>query len=255
MSPSVRQWLPPQIAERPVIRSTLDMAVSAWSERWFAGATVSVSRTHQTGRRAVSGEIVMVMGESAVRLKLVGEGRTRLAGLALDMVIERLELTESDRRLVEGVARDVMDDLLRTLHTALGLPCEGEARSVPDGPIPHGGLDVFLAEGAGPDLAVMTLPLSDLVAVRLAAMPAPRRPQTPLGALSDAVAEAAVPLRARLGAARLSLGELRSLAVGDVVLLDQVIDEPLDLTDHLGTRVLGLHLTRPEAPSTFTVRS
>lgn len=69
-------------------------------------------------------------------------------------------------------------------------------------------------------------------------------PDVPLAALQDVVSRRSVTLSAALRPVRLEIGNLCSLAIGDVVALDHKLDEPVTVYAEDGSPVAEAHLSR-----------
>jgi len=153
--------------------------------------------------------------------------RLRSRALDLSPPPPRAE-TDRDAALLRGFDRRMLEDLAARVEAALavGAPEDGAAA----GASPPGAdcLCAMVAEADGAEALRLAIPKAPVIAFRKAAVAAPPR-RSPPAPRRKALAAAPIRVEARLGSARLSLEELRSLAPGDVLLLERRLDEPAEL--------------------------
>lgn len=220
----VRDWLPPGAAMAPRLRAGLEGVVDAWSRTWFAGAHASLRVMEPQAADPARNEGGRRLYHGSVALKADGPEAIRLAGLALGADLAGVILSEPDRDIVDRLAASILGDLAAALAAAVGLPVEVDAEPVPcpDTFRRDPGVRLSIADAQGHALCQAVLPTPALVPFLKAGIAA--RPAPPLGRLAGAVGRTGARLDIRLGEARLGLGELAGLAVGDVLVLDRKID-------------------------------
>lgn len=233
MTLEVRDWLPPQVAERPAVRGKVAEVVGVWRRSWFQDLPLDVIRWElvmkdvyaapESGGRTFGGAIGAHVGARAL---------TRLIEAAMDVSL--LDgLTDADRRVVDDVAAQMVEDLLASLESGLGLD--------PRQTSPKAGAGVRAAIGsdAGGVLLWIFLPMPALMALGQASLPPPPAPVGKLTARRGALGDQEVEIEAILGGARLRLSDLASLAPGDVLVLDRALGEPAELRHCASGRVLA----------------
>lgn len=148
------------------------------------------------------------------------------------------------------LGHEALAHLVMALRTALaieggvdGFDLPSSAATVPEGEFREwsGGVRVTL-----PGLDDLALYLGGMAVARLNP---PKRKRPPaekprLTALDAAVGPAAAVLRAQLRSVELTLGQIRSLQVGDVVVLPHALDQALEVTADVGTLVCEAYLGR-----------
>lgn len=144
-------------------------------------------------------------------------------------------------RLGGGVAEDALEDLLQTLFHALsGSPSKtAPAQTLPAQLTRPGSGAVVCSVQLGERALRLLLPATVLPA------PGPLRARpgaVPLTSLHRALAALPVPLSVELCRTELTLGYLRTLAVGDVLALPMATDQELRVTGPGDTTVCHAHL-------------
>jgi flagellar motor switch/type III secretory pathway protein FliN len=166
-----------------------------------------------------------------VSLAVPAPSLARLRGKALDIRVSLRPETERDASLLRGFETRMMADLASRVETALGIGMAGRnaATSAAD-PWALGASAIcgIVAEADGAEAVRLAVPLEHVVAFRKAGLAPPRRRRAS-ARREDALRPGKVGVEARLGSAELNIGELRSLAPGDVLVLDRGLDEPTEL--------------------------
>ncbi len=227
-----RDWLPPQVAERPAVRGKAAEAVEVWRRKWFVDLPLEIVRwdlvdgdlyaAPEAGGRVFGGAIGAHAGARAI---------VRLIEAAMDASLVD-GTSEADRRVIDAVATEMVADLVATLGSGWGL--DPRQAAVPA----RAGVRAALGSGGGVMLWVF-LPMPVLMALGQASLPAPR---APVGALADrrrALGDQPVEIEAVLGGARLRLRDLASLAPGDVLVLDRKLGEPAALRHRESGRLVA----------------
>jgi flagellar motor switch/type III secretory pathway protein FliN len=207
MSGKVRDWLPAGAATGRHARAHLEEKVASWSERWFAGASASLSSLAPCPAG----------GATAPPETL------RIAGLALGADPRRLVLSEPDRDILEGLAAAIAADLA----ASLGAPAPGEGPEPSPAEEAEPAILAGASDGEGRDLLQLAVPAAALVPAIKARIPA--RTAQPLGDIERASGKTVTRIELRLGAASLSLAELAGLGEGDVLLLDRRVEDGVEV--------------------------
>lgn len=220
-------WLPRGASTDSTIRRLLGEVLNSWSARWFASERVVVA-----GLEAVAGAAT----DNGIKSHDLRPGMAlRTEGALHALVVQAVHkpakapTTATDRAVLEHLGRAMLADLGEMLER--GLNIEGFARGLGDDtPFADGTLIVSLGVRGRAPLGELLIALPALVALRKKeCVPAPER--APLHeTLAGALTGRSLTLGAVLGRASVSLGSVLDLTVGDVVMLDTRIDQPIDLT-------------------------
>lgn len=229
MTLKVRDWLPAEVASRAKVRETIDAAVLAWSQAWFANQRLQATRFRPLA------DSPRLRGEDEwwrayrgpVTLSIAPPAAQRMVSWVLDAPLARLELTPRDAAVTEGLEHAVLDDLTARIETLLDLP-DVEASSPPRVGTPglgQGGVEVAVTDEVGALILSLALPFEAVLPLAKASLPAPRPPTETLSGLGQALAPTPVKLQAALGHVEIGVADLRRLAIGDVLVLDRGVDQ------------------------------
>lgn len=223
MSKRIRSWLPPGAAMGPRVRHALEETVAAWSETWFAGTRAGVQSVEPRTAGAVNISGGWFLFHGAVALPADGSEAIRLAALALGVETEGIVLSEADRDILGRLAATMLADLASALTNSLGLPLGDEAAPLHCvDPLDSGsGLSLVIADTRHRFLCQVAIPSPSVVPMLKAGIA--RRPAPALARFEGPLGRSRARLDISLGEAKLSLGELAGLAVGDVLVLDRKI--------------------------------
>lgn len=234
MKTDVLEWLPVQALANDQILAAIGVAVAKWAGLWFGIAKfdlVDVETSYDYHPHNARCEMAQRYG-GGLWLVDYEACAQNLALLALDAGSKSFAPTAGDQQLLSAFGKSIVDDFANMIAHELGL----EHNRYPDQAwtAAHGSLRLGLASAsASADLdTLMTLVIEGpaLVAFRkrlIAADPVER------GALLDrqsAVVRTACTCSARFGFAKLGKSDFVGLEAGDVIMLDQLIAEPIDLT-------------------------
>ena len=224
------KWLPLNSALLDDVRGRLASAVAAWSSTWFGQTGVSLSRLDRRGRGqdAIDGGTSWHYGRSGLSISGSKRAKDRLLELALDTNLNQVLLTDKDRVLLGAYADELVGDLTGRLEAALVIASDLQSPRVAAlDPNTHaGGLTATLADAHGAPLIGISIALEAVMPLYLSRLPQRGPASEPLQRLSSAVATEPVALEVNLGQAELSMSELKGLAVGDVLVLDSLINDP-----------------------------
>ena len=229
----VRDWLPDGFVNHEVVRETIDQAVAQWGERWFVGAYASVTgmKTTSGDPRNESDDAGWRVYRQAVGIRGERSGFSRMVDKALDINTEMSNLTETDHDLLRAMMRKILEDLAEVLEQAFGVP--GDLKPSPqrlsDPLAGGGGLVMALTDPSGRNILTLAIP-NDVILARVKAhlgLPSPS--SETLQPLAAALGGVTVAIEAVVGTVELSLTELNDLAIGDVLVLDRAVDQPVDI--------------------------
>jgi flagellar motor switch/type III secretory pathway protein FliN len=211
-------WMPEESLRLERATDPVRQVLADWSAKWLGEGRCEAEGTWEAeGERDGAGPLL----HRAEWLIYADKGAVMRIGRAMLGEEQRTDFTPADLRLLRRIAGEALDDLGERLGAILSWPAgAGEM----DSGLPWS-LTVSLSEH--PCLH-LTLDRSDLVRlVRQTFTPGVTAtlPDAPL----SAVADFPVPVAGRLGSASLQVDQIGSLEPGDVLLLDQLVDDPLTL--------------------------
>jgi len=207
-----RPWLPAGFADRMDVRSALSDEVTNWASAWFASPCLG----------AVDFGRSQVVGDGPVVLAIDAADQLQLAALAADVTDPIEALSGADRTLLRGLGDEMFADLRRRLQALLAPTAENG----------FGGADVEMRlgpKGLRPSLRI-GLAETTLVGLAKRLMEPPAPASGPLETMTSALTETRLTVDATLGKVDLTLGDLRGLATGDVLVLDTPLDGKIGLS-------------------------
>lgn len=221
-------------------------ALARWGAAWAALPDHAVSCGEAS-------DLATLPGAPALRRRTLASGEQLWvlvpsgAGRALEQLLFGLDDLDatSDKhlasRLGAGAVEAALEDLLQMLLTALcGQPSAAAVYAAP--------ARQLLRRGAGTVLCSVVLgPLTLRLLVPAAALPLPavamnKRSSVPLATLHRALAALPVPLSVEVCSTELTLGYLRTLAVGDVLALPVGVEQAMRVTGPGNITVCHAHL-------------
>ncbi len=215
-----RAWLPKDAFSLEAVGGCLAGTVEAWAVRWFvrAPAAIAAVRVDASGGAYAAQPGTMVEGVNAV-LELSGHGKRRLLEAVLDVDLSSQSLGEGDRRLMDEVARGMVRDLAVSLDTIL--PQDGSPATA--------STVVSTLTVAGHDALSLRIRDCMLAPLIKAAMTPVATFRPALARRADAVKRTALNIHGHVGRAELTIDELEGLGIGDVLVLDRPLAEPVEL--------------------------
>lgn len=216
MTGEAKDWVPLEGLSAPELAGALEEALRGWSTAWFWRRAVHVGAPRVVAAPSERGGADWRALCADVWLDESRSPRERFTGWALDAEPRELSLNAADRRILDELGKTISDDLGRRLALAF----DAAEASVGAPILPLGGLAFALEDDRGTPVGVIALSAS-LIArfLRRGRREATARPVNPLALVGDRK----VRLQATLGAAQLSLADLREVAVGDVLVLDTAL--------------------------------
>ncbi|KQM77668.1 hypothetical protein ASE70_07225 [Sphingomonas sp. Leaf22] len=200
-------WLPADTQPPAALDALFAGAVAAWGAQWFVGAAGQVPRLRRGGgagwRRNAAGLAIGTAADTALR---VG---ARIVGVSAD------GRDGADRAVLEGVAEPCLLDLRARLVAVAG----GD-----DGFVPASASDWVAMLGDGLAFGLSDALFAVLVRRVLPPVVLPRP-----GSGAQALAAISVEVGAAVGRAAMRLADLRALEVGDVVVLDRALADPVPI--------------------------
>lgn len=151
-----------------------------------------------------------------------------LIGRALDMDLPLIELNASDQTLIDALTDEIFRDLTQSLEALLD-DTPGLDRQT------SGAVTLEFTDEAGRKILLIETSRAVLAGIRRSALPATvKRATASLTPFPKAIGDTPVTLAATIGSALISLPEVRRLGRGDVIVLDRLLDRPIDLVAQVG---------------------
>lgn len=198
-------WLPADTQPPAALDALFSAGVAVWEARWFVGGVGQAPRLQRGGgsgwRCNAAGLAIGTAPDTALRIG------ARIVGVPADA------RDGVDRAVLEAVAEPCLLDLRTRLIALAG----GD-----DGFVPTAGSDWVAALGDG-----LAFGLSDALFATLLRRVLPPVGLPRLGSGAAALAVIPVGVGAAVGRAAMRLADLRTLEVGDVVVLDRALSDPV----------------------------
>ena len=215
-----RPWLPVEAATGTRFRAELSRVVALWSNKWCGSAPMVVfpAISVTIGDRIDEAAAGQSGGDLHVVVKPAPEGRGRLAERLLNIDLNRFPPNAIDATVIQLLIDEAIKDL-SDLTTQFLVPGGNEGR--PIGVESNQQYRTFaIGLSAAAPILHVTMRIADIVRVlRSAASPDRHSDHSRFQARTETLKSVTVPIEAQLGRIRLSLAELDSLAVGDVLIL------------------------------------
>jgi flagellar motor switch/type III secretory pathway protein FliN len=214
----VTEWLPRQAFSKDAVAAALADWLADWSARWFtrAQAAVTAVRAGDGDPPSLAPDWFSVHGAHAA-LAMSARGKRYLLEAALAVELAEHELRVGDRLLLDSLAEEIVRDIVAVLDDAAGL---GESR---------GGQQLLIAVAIESNAILELIVPASLLVPKLKARMARSQTSGRLAQRIDALRSTRLVVQARLGRAEFPINELRGLSVGDVVVMDHALSDPIDL--------------------------
>ncbi|KQN71168.1 hypothetical protein ASE91_08520 [Sphingomonas sp. Leaf62] len=200
-------WLPADTQPPAALDALFAGAVAAWEAQWFVGGAGQAPRLRRGGgagwRRNAAGLAIGTAPDTALRIG------ARIVGVSAD------GRHGADRAVLEGVAEPCLLDLRTRLVAVTG----GDDGFVP---VPASDRMAMLGDG-------LAFGLSDALFAVLVRRVLPPVVLPRPGSGAQALAAIPVEVGAAVGRAAMRLADLRALEVGDVVVLDRALADPVPI--------------------------
>jgi len=250
MSTTVRSWLPSTAIQPEALGLPLGGVVQSWGEHWFVNEEASLVALYQddwpaaetTGWRTLDG----------ASIALTAAGRCAVASGMLGRSIAPHALQPNDRVLVDRLASECADDLVRRIaRVASGAAPADRIRAMPLDPEDCSWWQVSLS-GSRP---LFRLATNRETAVGLARSLLPPARRAAVGSVRSALANQPVSVSVALGRCKMNLAELESLAPGDVLVADRSTEAPLELLLNDAKSGLFAHIRTAEQQASLVIAS
>jgi flagellar motor switch/type III secretory pathway protein FliN len=220
MSQEARAWLPDETLRDGALARALAACIDTWVEHWLAEprrveVRASTASPPEAAPTFCCGALTLALDPRApLGLWMLGLG----AGVGKTNPADDMLL----KRLATVAAADLLDRLRPTFGLNAGIKEERRHPRIDD-------VAFSFSLGGASNLIHLFVPSSLAVQARKALLP-PQEPPLLPRPRAEALARQLVRVGAMLGEARISLVDVRSLAIGDVVVLDRGGADALALT-------------------------
>ncbi len=218
-------WLPEGALEHPSVRAGVDEILRDWCGRWFASHDLQVRRIGAW--RPAAADIFRVQA-AGVGLRCTSAQTVTLLSQALDLDLNHIEVSDNDQTLIDRFAKAMLQDLADGMAAKV---TDGENKPGLDLRHPSGLVEIVVGDPDGSTSLSIHLPRAFANRLRIEALPEPASTRDRYTSLMKAVGPAQVTLNALLGSVSLALPDARRLAKGDVIILDQALEEPSILSE------------------------
>jgi hypothetical protein len=221
-------WLPFSVLTDPVVKSSFDTSIAQWSADWFGVREIKLLDVRENAAKSTK-NLEMTCFGSGVFLDWNAKVGISLARHALDAPAG--SLTVADEKLLLLFADRIAHDLSARIAAVLKPDAINNVSSgsIADPFAAFGGLRLALGTTSGELEVSIGIPAHALVGLRKRTcakfIPLP----TPPVSILDAAGDALIRFRAHLGVAKMAAIELQNLAQGDIVILDQLVEQPFCL--------------------------
>lgn len=218
MNTTAKAWLPDDATDPARIAGLLDEVLQEWSDHWLKSERATSAPAFQDDWPGAGGAAKSRAIPDVASVVLTPNAQSTIASAMLGCAIPPGSIQPKDRAILERISAAAIDDLLgRIASRSLGR--DGQSKAV-DEPIeldrPAAWEVSFRSGKRAFKLAISTEAQVAMVKRRLPP-PSPAR----LAALDRGLAEQRIELAVDLGRCALSLGDLRGLGSGDVIVLDR----------------------------------
>jgi len=215
----VRNWLPRTAFSEQTVKACLGNLVSNWSSAWFAHAPAAISAVRVgDAENSVKPQIEIVRGNHA-EIRMTAPGKRRLLEALFDVDLSTLTLQEGDRRLLDLGAERVLKDLAARFDDAFSKEVSGDRTA---------SLTITISTGIH-DVLQIALPEHLIVPMIKARLSRTALGPAPLLRRSDALRRTSVRAKGVVGSAELPIAELDGIGIGDVLVLNKALGEPVEL--------------------------
>lgn len=212
-------WLPEGALEHPAVRASLDSVIRDWCGRWFTSHGLHVRRIGAW--RPAAADIFRVQA-TGVGLRCSSAQTVTLLSTALDLDLAQIEFSDADQTLIDRFAKAMLQDLADAVSAKVAEPGDPSLALRH----PSGLVEIVIGDSDGVTSLSLHIPRALANGLRLDALPEPAAANDRYEPLVRAIGTSPVTLHAMLGSVSIPLHDARRLAKGDVIVLDQSLDQP-----------------------------
>lgn len=253
MSDRARPWAPLEVALRPAVREGVQALVSGWTGKWMANESLKLSlwELKREGADPPANDGHTFGG--GVRVDVAPRAWDKLVRRALKLDIGSAPSEPLDQEVLQLFGERLFNSLASEMER--GLIAARPSSTSELRPI-WPGVRAGLADASGDIVIGLSIPFEGLRRMAEASLPAPRSPKALMSGRLPAIADHQVMVQALLGNAKLRVADARTLAPGDVLVLDRSLSAPaeLRLVDS-GAAVAAADLTDSEGRAALRIQS
>jgi flagellar motor switch/type III secretory pathway protein FliN len=220
MTVAARPWLPANAVRDDALTRALSAHAERWAARWFAAPKPTGVRVNDVRSRiGIAADCACWTHASAgLVLAMAPTAHVPFASAMLGADMSAHKLSAQDHALLRRLASACAEDYMRTASSALGFAATSEATPSREA---QAGFRFVLSMGQASQLLELYVDERAALAARRTLLGDAPRPARALASRSDAIGRQPIRLGAMVGTSKLGLGELRTLACGDVIVLDR----------------------------------
>jgi flagellar motor switch/type III secretory pathway protein FliN len=222
----VRSWLPANALADDALNAHLRTIVESWVENWMPSPRRAELRQYRGEN--FPGMSQQAQSWEADDLALILDPRAPIGPWLLGLNTSPQRPNEADSKLMAALSASAALDLFARLHKAFGL--EGTPRTNVFKRPDDDALLFSLGLGTATNLLHLCLSHQHALAARKRLAGQPTRPSRATTPIAQALMRQDIRVGAMLGRAHLAISDVRSLGLGDVVVLDRGDADALDLT-------------------------
>jgi len=220
MTIAARPWLPANAVRDNALAGALSAHAETWGARWFyVSKRASVRMNEVKGRVALAADCECWKHPTVgIMLALGPNAHIPIAGAMLGIDPGAHKLTAQDHALIRRLAMASAQDYLCSAAEVLGFESGAASTASREA---QSGFRFALSLGAASQVLELYLDDRAAIAARRTILGSAPTPKGPLASRKDAIGRQPISVGAMIGTGKLGLGELRTLACGDVLVLDR----------------------------------
>lgn len=220
MTDRLPSWLPKNCFTSDLAEAVVADALGIWAGEWLGRSELAVGDAHDaTGRQSMPTESIIVE-HGGVVLSLAGRGKRMLLELAFKHSLRAGEFSPTDHKLLDAFSFRLSDALGRHLADHF----KANAATVSDDH--QTGFTILHLDEA---IWQLRMPSSLLTSAIIARVGGRTSNLPPLQRRSKTLGATRVTLSAVLGNVALTVKDVEELAIGDVLILDRSLDNPVEI--------------------------
>lgn len=250
------EWLPLSTFIDPRVHELLSDHVRQWSSRWFADRmsyTIGDLDLVKPAKRANDASKAWGAATNGFAASWTSKQVIDFAKQAVDARQRRHQCTGKDEELLITFAEAILSDLLGSFSQSANFP--ESAAFDPALLDKYGGLQFALTTGKKSDVHFkLAISSHHAALLRKSVMETAKERELPDARLADMFDKETVSVTAHVGRASLTAQALWDLAAGDIIILDQSLDDSFPMVSASnGEELCQLHLVKQESDNRLVV--
>lgn len=218
MADAVREWFPKDALTVDRIGLALRECLQGWRDRWLATQGLGISVKASAPMSAQAAQNAVLHARTYAHLSLPAPGKRYLLEHVLGETLSGRDLTADDHRLLDELAGKAAADLVDSLDALLKFPLAASE--------PKENLSIVID---GQEIFRFAYSLDSMIAQVRRTMSGASRCAPAFVSRTRAIGACRAEVQSLLGSVALTIEELHELGVGDVLILDSRLDDPVSL--------------------------